>query len=164
MGVNELIASRQTVLSPCRTWRYALWREFGGLFDDGSYVLFIGLNPSTADEKSDDQTIRTCVAFAKSWGMSSLCMANLFAFRARDPAIMKAAADPIGPDNDAFLVGLARNASLIVAAWGNDGEHLGRDRIVRAMIPNLLCLKVTGTGQPHHPLYLPSDLTPIALP
>ncbi|WP_429322725.1 DUF1643 domain-containing protein [Paraburkholderia sp. GAS448] len=55
------------------------------------------------------------------------------------------------------MVGLARNASLVVAAWGNDGEHLGRDRVVRAMIPNLHCLKVTGAEQLHHPLYLPGD-------
>lgn len=161
MDCVDRVAARRTVFSPCRTWRYAHSRNFGGRLDDGSYVLFIGLNQSTVDEQQDDPTIRTCVSFARAWGMSALCMANLFACCATDPSDMLAAGDPVGPENDPYLTGLARNATLVVAAWGSLGSHLGRDRAVRASIPDLHCLKITGAGQPHHPLYLPGTLRPI---
>lgn len=145
---------RTTILSPCRTYRYTLWREFGGVLDDSRYVMFIGLNPSTADEVENDPTIRRCIGFAKSWGYNTLCMVNLFAFRTKEPADMLKVADPIGPDNDQYLVSLAREASVVVAAWGNDGAHLGRDAAVRAMLPNLYCLSKTKAGQPGHPFIL----------
>ena len=125
------------------------------------YAMFIGLNPSTADEVNDDPTIRRCVAFAKSWGYGAMCMTNLFAFRATAPADMIAASDPVGPDNDVHLIDLARNAGVVVAAWGTNGSHLSRDAAVRALVPSLHCLKKTQAGHPGHPLYLRADLTPI---
>lgn len=153
--------SRDTIFSPCRTYRYVLWREFGELLDDGSYAMFIGLNPSTADETNDDPTIRRCIAFAKSWGYGALCMTNLFAFRATDPAVMLAAADPVGVDNNRHLLQMAQGAGVIVAAWGKHGGHLGRDQAVRKMLPGLHCLSLTKAGQPGHPLYLKSELKPV---
>lgn len=153
---------RQTIFSPCRTYRYTLWREFDVPVNDG-YVMFIGLNPSTADEVNDDPTIRRCIEFAKSWGYSALCMTNLFAFRATKPVEMIAAADPVGPDNDTYLIDLARNAGVVVAAWGTHGTHLGRDVTVRTLVPNLHCLKKTINGHPGHPLYLRADLVPVPL-
>lgn len=123
--------------------------------------MFIGLNPSTADEVKDDPTIRRCVAFAKDWGYNALCMTNLFAFRATDPAVMLAAPDPVGPDNDRHLVNLSRGAGVIVAAWGTNGAFLGRDREVQALLPGLHCLRKTKHGHPSHPLYLPGTLTPV---
>jgi hypothetical protein len=145
--------------SPCRTYRYSLWREWIG--GDG-YAMFIGLNPSTADESSDDPTIRRCIAFAKSWGFSALCMTNLFAFRATLPEVMKKAADPIGPDNDWYLLESARNAGVVVAAWGVHGTHLGRATDVQQMHLNLHYLRLTNGGHPGHPLYLPQTLRPAA--
>ena len=150
---------RRTILSPCRTYRYSLWREFDDVANQ-DYAMFIGLNPSTADEVNDDATITRCIAFAKSWGYGALCMVNLFAYRATVPADMLAAVDPVGPDNDAQLVELARNAGVVVAAWGTNGTHLGRDQAVREMIPNLHCLRKTKHGHPGHPLYLPKNLVP----
>ena len=64
--------------------------------------------------------------FAKSWGFGGVCVANLFAYRATDPADMKAAENPIGSQNNKWLKILAEDAGLIVAAWGNDGAYLGR--------------------------------------
>lgn len=154
------MTDRSTIFSQCRTYRYALWRDFGGVVGEG-YAMFIGLNPSTADEVADDPTIRRCMAYAKAWGYGALCMANLFAFRATDPSDMKAAADPVGPDNDQHLLRLARDADVIVAAWGTNGIYMGRDTVVRALVPNLHCLKKTNDGHPGHPLYLRSDLKPI---
>lgn len=152
--------TRATIFSPCRSYRYTLWREFG-LVGEG-YAMIIGLNPSTADETNDDPTIRRCIAFAKAWGYSALCMTNLFAYRATDPADMKAAADPVGAANDRHLVDIARHAGIVVAAWGADGVHKGRDAEVRSLIPNLHCLRKTKHGHPGHPLYLPGDLVPVA--
>jgi hypothetical protein len=153
---------RSANFSPCRLYRYALWREWGaepGSVDCG-YVLFVGLNPSTADETNDDPTIRRCIAFARAWGFSGICMANLFAFRATDPADMLAAADPVGVENDDWLERLAESAGLVVAAWGVHGTYMGRDARVKERIPDMHYLRLTKDGHPGHPLYLPKTLTP----
>ena len=144
--------------SHCRTYRYSLWRRWG--MPEQGYAMFIGLNPSKADEVEDDPTVRRCIQYAKDRGYGALCMTNLFAFRATDPAVMKAHAEPIGPGTDAALVELAKNAGVVVAAWGNHGSHGARDRQVIALLPNLHCLKVTKASQPSHPLYLRKSLTP----
>ena len=78
--------------------------------------MFIGLNPSTADETIDDPTIRRCISFSKDWGYGALCMTNLFAFRATDPAVMKAHPEPVGEANDGTLVEFALSAGVVVAA------------------------------------------------
>jgi len=144
--------------SPCRRYRYALWRTWGA---GTRYAMFVGLNPSTADETADDPTIRRCVAFAKSWGLDALCMTNLFGFRATDPKDMFAAEDPIGEGNDVTLDKIAEDAAVIVGAWGNHGVYLNRDQDVRARLYRLHYLRLTKSNQPQHPLYLPSDLVPI---
>ena len=121
---------------------------------NSSYVMFIGLNPSTADETKDDPTIRRCVGFAKEWGYGAVCMANLFAYRATDPRVMKEAADPVGPDNDVWLERYAKDASLVVAAWGAYGEHQGRAKEVLKKVEGVVCLGMTKGGYPRHPLYM----------
>jgi hypothetical protein len=145
-------------LSPCRTYRYALWRRWG----DGPHAMFVGLNPSTADETADDPTIRRCIAYARAWGYGALCMANLFAYRSTQPADMLAQDDPVGPENDGYLRRLAAEAGVVVAAWGTHGTHGGRHRAVRAMLPGLHYLRLTKDGHPGHPLYLPASLRPAA--
>jgi hypothetical protein len=147
---------RAAEFSPCRTYRYALWRRWGR----GPYAMFIGLNPSTADETNDDPTIRRCIAFARAWGYDALCMTNLFAFRATDPAVMKKAPEPIGWQSDECLMRLASGAGAVIAAWGAHGTFKGRDGNVRRMIPGLQYLRLTKDGHPGHPLYLPASLTP----
>ena len=124
--------------------------------------MFIGLNPSTADETMDDPTIRRCIVFAKSWGYAGLCMTNLFAYRATYPKDMKAIEDPIGGMNDYYLKMLAENAGQIIAAWGVDGAFRGRDQQVRAIIAGMDCLGFTKDGHPRHPLYLKKDAHVIA--
>lgn len=146
--------------SPCRRYRYALWRYWGPDAVDKGYALFIGLNPSTADETTDDPTIRRCIAFAKAWGYSGLCMVNLFAYRATNPADMLVTPDPVGPDNDRWLRFHAERAGIVIAGWGVYGSHLARDRIVKQMVPNLHYLRLTKDGHPGHPLYLPKTLVP----
>lgn len=147
-------------LSQCRKYRFALWRTWDKSLP---YAMIIGLNPSTADEKEDDPTIRRCIDFAKSWGYGGLCMANLFAFRATDPSELLTAKEPIGHENDEWLLKLSKNAGVVVAAWGNDGLHLGRSNEVIQLIPKLHYLKINATGEPAHPLYLKKTLQPTPL-
>lgn len=152
-----------TVFSHDRAHRYTLWREWIG---GRGYAQFIGLNPSTADEVHDDPTIRRCIAFAKAWGYSALCMTNAFAYRATDPAVMKKQADPIGPDNNYWLVKIANDAEIVIAAWGVHGAYRERDRAVRQLIEAdslLYCLGTTKDRHPKHPLYLRADTRPVLL-
>ncbi len=157
-----MIMNKDAVLSPCRLYRYELSRVWE---TEGPLVLFIGLNPSTADEMHDDHTIRRCIGYAKDWGMGGLMMGNLFAYRATDPKVMKQQyTKAIGPDNDEHLFKMAASADLIVGAWGSMGWFLNRGRLVREMFPNMKCLTWTKNGEPHHPLRLRKDLVPIQLP
>ena len=117
-------------LSACRSYRYSLWR----IWDESKpYALFIGLNPSTADEVENDPTLNRCIDYAKSWGYGGVYMTNLFAFRTKDPEGMKAASDPIGPENNASLIDLAQKAGIAIAAWGNDGAFMGRSKEVNCV-------------------------------
>lgn len=130
------------------------------MFGDG-YVMFICLNPSTADENTDDPTVRRCISYAKACGYGAFCMTNIFAFRATDPNDMLAANDPIGPENDRYLRAVAAGAGIVVAAWGTIGTHLGRAAAVKAILPDLHVLRLTKDGHPGHPLYLPKHLKPV---
>jgi hypothetical protein len=150
---------KDAVFSECRKHRYKLWRQWSG-GTQSNYAMFIGLNPSTADEMQDDPTIRRCIGYARAWGYDGLCMTNLFAFRATDPKVMMAESDPIGPDNDFHLRGAAAFARVVVCCWGANGSFKGRDKTVRDMFSKLNFLRLTKNGSPGHPLYLPKDLIP----
>jgi len=145
------------LLSADRLYRYSLWR----MWDESlPVVMFVGLNPSTADENEDDNTIRRCIGFAKDWGYGGIYMANLFAYRATKPKDMKAALEPIGNDNDSILVELYKNADITIAAWSTDGSFKNRDKEVQLLLPQLHVLKINKDGSPSHPLYLKKSLTP----
>lgn len=143
--------------SDCRTYRYTLIRAWIG---GSGTVNFVGLNPSTADETADDHTIRRCIGYAKAWGFQSMRMLNLFAFRATDPRDMMAAADPVGPDNDAVLRHYLTCGEPAIAAWGAGGWYRGRGPFIHDIYPQLQVLRLTKHGHPAHPLYLPKTLTP----
>ncbi len=150
--------NRETIFSPCRKYRYTLWREWDAALP---YCQFIGLNPSTADETKDVPTIRRCIGFAKLWGCGALSMTNLFAWRDTKPENMKRALDPVGPENDEWLLRVARGAAIRVAAWGNHGAHMSRAKRVAINLADaeilLSCFLLTKEGQPAHPLYQRSD-------
>src|SRR5581483_4090035 len=86
-------------------------------------VLWVMLNPSTADANEDDNTIGRCVSFSDSWGYSGILVANLYAYRATDPKTLKAAADPIGPENYRYIRALSERAALVVVGWGGYRVH-----------------------------------------
>ena len=132
-------------------YRYVLGRRWA----DGPIARFVMLNPSTADGSQDDPTIRRCMGFAKSWDLSGIQVLNLYALRATQPAALWLADDPVGPDNDAYLV-LATEShedGVIVAAWGANAKP---DRVARVMEllqgQHVQCLGITKAGQPKHPL------------
>ena len=143
-------------LSADRTYRYLLTRRW----DDGPVMTWIMLNPSTADADTDDPTIRRCTGFARREGCGAICVVNLFALRATDPRELRTSPDPVGPDNDSFLLERTR-AGSVVAAWGSHGSLNGRSRAVAALLVAaevpLLALGVTSSGEPRHPLYIRSD-------
>lgn len=145
--------------SRCRRYRYTLWRCWDA---DLPPVMMIGLNPSTADARRNDPTIRRCINFARAWGYGGLMMTNLFAFRATYPKDLKAATDPIGPRNDYWIRRMAGQVDGIVAIWGNDGAWLDRsEHMRRSLSGRLQCLRLNASGEPAHPLYLPARMTPI---
>ncbi len=142
--------SQKARFSRCRQYRYSLQRSWQS---GQGRVLFIGLNPSTADHRHDDPTIRRCVNFARDWGFAEIEVVNLFAFRATYPQDLKAAADPVGKRNDEWIRRAHRLADLSIACWGNDGQFLGRSQQVAAMLSDLHCLQINRSQQPAHPLY-----------
>lgn len=149
----------RAAFSTCRSYRYTLWRKWR---TGARYVMFIGLNPSTADEFNNDPTLRRCINFAKNWNYDAMCMTNLFAFRATDPAVMKSAREPIGIENDEWLLKIAQNAGIIIAAWGNHGSFLERDAQVKNLIKrSFYCLGISKAGFPLHPLYQPASAQPV---
>lgn len=148
---------RKARFSKCRQYRYALWRSWD---ERGPQVMFIGLNPSTADAKSDDPTIRRCIRFAQDWGFGSLCMVNVFAYRSTDPSRLREIENPVGRFNDRIIRHLQRDCQKVILAWGNHAEWQQRYLEVRRLIKQPYCLKVNKSGQPAHPLYLSADLQP----
>jgi len=149
---------RSATLDRRRVYRYELHRRWS----DGSRIVnFIMLNPSTADETTDDPTVRKCVKFARLWGFDALCITNLFAYRSTDPRTIERVLDPVGLGNDRHILAAASAASLVVCAWGKNGAFMGRGSIVRRMIarfdPHYLRLT---REQPWHPLYLPDTTQP----
>ncbi|MFN0132735.1 MAG: DUF1643 domain-containing protein [Phycisphaerales bacterium] len=142
---------KDAVLSQCRRYRYQLTRTWDGELPT---VAFVGLNPSTADATLDDPTVRRCIGFARDWGFGALVLVNLFALRSTEPSKLYSAREPVGPENDRWLRLAEVNAATMVAAWGAHGGLLGRDQVVRGLIPTLKCLGRTRDGHPRHPLYL----------
>ena len=162
-------------LSDDGRYRYTLWRAW----DDHKQLphikpkpmIFVMLNPSTADANIDDPTIRRCIGFAQREGLGGMGVINLFAYRTPLPsdllAARKGGIDIIGPDNLAFqrlYIGMAvEHGTPVVAAWGSfkeaatEGQRF-RHRM-RQWFPDkrLHCLGTTGTGAPKHPLYLKAD-------
>ena len=135
-------------------YRYALERTWA----PGPRMLWVLANPSTADGTTDDPTLRRCARFAHDHGCGGLAVVNLWAWRATHPRELRRVVDPVGPDNDAWIVSLvAQTDGPVVLGWG---VQRARDRV--ASVLALLgarpqhCLGRTRDGHPRHPLYVPA--------
>ena len=155
---------RSALISPDGRYRYWLrrrWREQPG------YLLWIMLNPSTADAVDDDATIRKCIGFAQKWGYGDLYVVNMFAFRTTYPVELEQAEDPVGPDNDKWILQLAAGARGVVAGWGDSGpRELVRGRLATIVYATrhveVCCIGHTKSGSPRHPSR-PGYATPLEL-
>lgn len=149
------------LISACQAYRYRLWRRW----NDGRAVLvFIMLNPSTADGTQDDPTIRKCVGFADRAGYGGIEILNLFAYRATKPADLKLTGWQIGPENDEHIRAVLDTYSSVVCAWGaNATSRQGWERVHQVMdivtqyTDQPKALKLAANGVPWHPLMLGYD-------
>ncbi len=148
---------KKAILSDDGRYRYWLERRW----DLRPPMAWCMLNPSTADAYKDDPTIRRCMAFAEREGFGGIIVVNLMAFRATEPSVCLAQADPYGPENEYYLAQAAQKSGRgIVCAWGAHGTRQMANVAVKAFGDvELWCLGVTKSGEPRHPLYL-AESTP----
>jgi hypothetical protein len=147
---------------PANEFRYRLSRRWG----DGPHILFIMMNPSTADLEVDDPTVAKCGRLARRWGYAGVTVGNTFAYRATVQSRLAEVPDPVGPDNDHHLLAMAREAAMTVFAYGTPKHRLLRSRgpdVVRMIRANGIethVLRLSKDGIPYHPLYLSEGLVP----
>ncbi len=148
-------AQSTAVYSDCEQYRYMLTRTWDPA---GDKALFIMLNPSTATEVQNDPTVERCERRARTLGFGAFRVTNIFAWRDTDPKKMRAATDPIGPENDAAIAESCHWADRIIAAWGTHGEHLKRGAVVEHLLRDtglpVFHLGLSKAGHPKHPLYI----------
>lgn len=150
------------IISECGTYRYVLKRSLGSVLRWYRPMLFIMLNPSTADAKMDDPTIRRVMEFAKRARATHLTVVNLYALRSTDPAALKTHRDPVGPENDGYILEeVAKHKQLpIIAAWGANASKQRANNVIELIESiggELHCLGKNKDGSPKHPLYLKAD-------
>jgi hypothetical protein len=136
-------------------YRYRLTRRWQ---PDGPCLTFVMLNPSRADHEREDPTLRRCIHLAQGWGYGSLVVVNLFAYCTAYPKELRHVVDPIGPENDAYLLPAVEQGNRCLLAWGNQGHWRDRDQAVLELLAprrsRLYCLGRNRTGCPRHPLYV----------
>jgi hypothetical protein len=123
------------------------------------------LNPSTADERSNDPTVERCQRRALALGCGGLIVTNIFAYRSTDPAALYKLADPVGPDNNSNILQAASTPNaLVICAWGRHGALKQRgaevEQYLRGASVPLHVLALNDDGSPSHPLYLPYERQP----
>jgi hypothetical protein len=152
---------RSASFSRCGRYRYTLTRRWSA---DGGTVAFVLLNPSTADARQDDPTIRRCMGLARRWGYGGIEVVNLYAWRATRPRDLRRAAAPDSASNVRAVLRAARRADLIVVAWGNHGawQAAGATMLVRLRHARLRLASLgwTRLGHPRHVLYLRRNVRP----
>lgn len=155
MNIDEGI-SGATFSDPERRYRYALWRTW---YPDGDRLLFIGLNPSTANNIKDDPTIRRLIGFAKSWGFGGLFVGNLFSLVSANPDVLwfTPSTDQVNGPNDTAIKRMRELSTKVLVGWGDEGKNAGKrpESVLAILGEPVYCLKVNKSGEPSHPLYLP---------
>jgi hypothetical protein len=153
-----------TRFSKDRAHRYTLFRYWG---DPDDYCVFIGMNPSGADEAAVDPTVNRCKNFARDWGFGALYMLNAFSLRATDSDELMRSSDQVRPKNDYWLKKLVQQGGRVVVAWGKKGASNGRGLQVENILrehcdPNrVCCFGRNQDGSPKHPLYQSANQVPV---
>lgn len=149
------------VISKCGNYRYRLDRQIT-FKEPGNGILFIGVNPSTADAEVDDQTIKKMKGFATKWCCDHFTVVNLFAYRSTDVNELAKIEDPEGPLNGFYVQQALDQAKVIVPCWGS------RHKLPKVLWPHvssfmfdlrmsekvIRCFGKTKSGDPKHPLIL----------
>ncbi|MFM7350008.1 MAG: DUF1643 domain-containing protein [Erythrobacter sp.] len=146
------------VYSPCGSYRYRLER----IIAPGPVLGIVMTNPSRASAAMDDPTIAAVQRLCARFGFGRAIIGNLFAWATPDIAELARVADPVGPDDDRHLESLAREADMLVVAWGAAAKlprtHPGRWREVADILEGagkpLHCLTHLKGGHPRHPQIL----------
>ncbi len=131
-------------------YRYRLTRIWE---ESKERILFILLNPSTADGEEDDDTITTLINRSKNWGYGSIVVVNLYSYRATSPEELKEVPDPVGEETDEHILRAAEESDKIVCAWGNNAEDERAEEVVKLLQNRnhkLYCFETTNEGHPHH--------------
>lgn len=172
--IVRLVGSNgEAVFSECGQFRFNLtrrWDNTPSLLRDpdapARYVLWIMLNPSTADEQVLDPTLTRCREYSRAWGYEGMIVRNIFAFRTPDPKVMLAAQkDGVditgGKRNDEWLADRTDVAKVMVG-WGSFSLAGQRARDLSGILgSDLECLGVNRDGSPKHPLYLRKSAEPV---
>lgn len=153
--------TRTALISDCGLYRYTLAKMWG----QRPFVNYICCNPSIADAKQNDPTVKRLIVRSMRLGYGGMYVTNLFAYRSTDITKLRTVDDPIGPENDKHILQTASRCGRVIAAWGNEGSFLDRSAAVRKLLRRagieLYVLRLTGRGEPWHPLYLPYSCKPI---
>lgn len=165
VGTSAPDMIRNAEISACGTYRWWLSRNWQpSLGDQAKIVSWVMLNPSTADRRHDDATLRRIIRFSRDWGYDALLVVNLYPLRSTDPKVMLAHPDRTGGERGKSELMKARGADLIMCAWGANAETARVQEalgILRATEKPLHCLGLTQGGQPVHPLRQRADLKPM---
>lgn len=159
--IGDMSASAE--FSACGRYRHTLWRTWSALREEAPFVLWIGLNPSTADATHDDPTIRREINFTRRLGFESMCKVNLADWRATNPRDLFApGVTPCSPDNIRAITANASVAERVIVAFGAVPPRLRghAERVVHLLLGQgiaLWCLGTTQDQSPRHPLYVKAD-------
>ena len=152
-GMKSIIPAEDSgaSFSNDRQYRYALWR----IWDRSKpLVMFIGLNPSTANETKADNTIHSVMRIARHNGYGGVYMLNCWPMVATNPKFLKW--DELSDEWNAHTLRvLGSICQDVVFAWGNFKvvQKQGRDQELLNMFPSALCIGKNRNGSPKHPLF-----------
>lgn len=149
-------------------YRYTLHRTWGdGL--PSSTVMFLLMNPSTADHLHNDSTVKRCISFAKQWGGTKIFVGNVAAYRSTDQSALMAVDDPFGPDNDMWIREMAMRSVMVLVGFGMPKDKrllIKGHEVIKSLKTYNKNVRVfgwtnpdreTGLAGPKHPLYIPAD-------
>ena len=157
---------KKAIISNSGLYRYELHREWD---KKKGKVLFIMLNPSTADGDKDDLTTIRCINFAKKWGYGGLMIGNIYPFRAKRPKDLRKWIKDDSVDiklwapNFDHVEDMVQQADLVVCAWGCNHKGIPKWIAEMPFYSQYFCyLELCDDGiTPKHPLgNLSKDLKP----